>query len=43
MPRFQVCGHGIDDSASIYTQYSEDNNLSMYASLYECNAIVYFH
>ncbi|XP_076671649.1 WD repeat domain 59 isoform X3 [Andrena cerasifolii] len=23
----KVCGHGIDDSASIYTQYSEDNNL----------------
>ncbi|XP_076648251.1 WD repeat domain 59 isoform X3 [Halictus rubicundus] len=23
----KLCGHGMDDSASIYTQYSEDNNL----------------
>ncbi|XP_076242534.1 WD repeat domain 59 isoform X2 [Calliopsis andreniformis] len=23
----KLCGHGIDDSTSIYTQYSEDNNL----------------
>ncbi|KAK1120006.1 hypothetical protein K0M31_012736 [Melipona bicolor] len=23
----KLCGHGIDDSSSIYTQYSEDNNL----------------
>lgn len=27
---FQLCGHGIDDGTSIYTQYSEDSNLSMY-------------
>ncbi|XP_076291004.1 WD repeat domain 59 isoform X3 [Lasioglossum baleicum] len=29
----KLCGHGMDDSASIYTQYSEDNNLRTLQSI----------
>ncbi|XP_076222881.1 WD repeat domain 59 isoform X2 [Nomia melanderi] len=29
----KLCGHGMDDSASIYTQYSEDNNMRTLQSI----------
>ena len=31
---FQLCGHDMEDGTSVYTQYSEDNNLSELSIIY---------